>query len=158
MERIGATDYANFFDRASQARWGKHIPSVVTQHVLTLTHRHPYYVNALCARLWEVNKPPTVNTATTLWRDVVAEDAPIVAYQVRNLSATQRAMLVGIATASTVEFPTGREFLAHIRLSASTGSAAKDVLEANDLIRQNDEGHWQLVDPVMAEYIRNISA
>lgn len=157
LRRIASADYARFFERASQARWGKHFPEAVIEHILTLTHRHPYYVNALCARLWEANKPPTVELATAIWRKVAAEDAAVVAHQVRNLSATQRAMLVGIATAGAVEYPTGREFLAHIRLSASTGSGAKDVLEADDLIRQNDEGHWELVDPVMQEYIRSIS-
>ncbi len=154
LERIGATDYHKFFERAAKARWGKRIGKELAAEILGLTFRHPYYVNALCSRLWSNTRPPATAAIGETWREIVAEDAAFVAHQVRTLSATQRAMLVGIAEAGQVEHPTGREFLARCRLSASTGSQAKDVLEAEDLIRQNEDRHWELVDPVMAEYIR----
>lgn len=154
LERIDATDYAKFLRNAAKARWGKTLAPAVITRVLELSFRHPYYVNALCSRLWTGNAPPSEREAEARWRDIAGEDAAFVAHQVRQLSATQRAMLVGVAVAGTVEHPTGREFLARCRLSASTGSLAKDVLESDDLIRQNENGRWELVDPVMAEYIR----
>ena len=63
-------------------------------------------------------------------------------------------MLAGIALAGHVEHPMGREFLAGVRLSASTDSGAKDVLQEEDLISKTEQGLWELVNPVMAEYIR----
>ncbi len=157
LERIEAADYRRFFERAAKARWGEGIGSDLAGKVLSLTYRHPYYVNALCSRLWNRPRPPTARAIAETWREIVAEDAAFVAHHVRTLSATQRAMLVGIAEAGQIEHPTGREFLARCRLSASTGSQAKDVLETEDLIRQNERRHWELVDPVMAEYIRENS-
>lgn len=158
LGRIAADEYARFFARSAEARWGKPLERKLTDSILTLTYRHPYYVNALCGRLWEANKPPMEKQIYSVWQEIAAEDTAVVSNQVRNLSATQRAMLVGIAVAGRVEHPTGREFLASIRLSASTGSGAKDVLEEEDLIRKNEQGLWELVDPVMAEYIRQIAA
>ncbi len=108
----------------------------------------------LWARLWDDDAPPTTQQVGSIWQTIVAEDTSMVSYSVRNLSATQRAMLLGIARAGTVLHPTGRRFLTSARLSASTGSSAKEVLEANDLIRQNNEEQWELVDPVMAAYLR----
>ena len=157
LERIEAAEYRKFFARAAKARWGKGLPRDLSEQILQLTFRHPYYVNALCSRLWSGSEVPTEPSVAETWREIVAEDAAFVAHQVRTLSATQRAMLVGVAEEGQVEHPTGREFLARCRLSASTGSQAKDVLESEDLIRQNDAGFWKLVDPVMAEYIRGNS-
>lgn len=155
LKRIAAADYERFLDRASKARWNTTLPDLVAAAILEQTRRHPYYVNALCTRLWRNETPPDADAVAAAWANLAAEDAAIVAQQVRTLSATQRAMLVGIALEGTVEHPTGRVFLASVRLSASTGSAAKDVLEAEDLIRQNRNGHWELVDPVMEHYIRS---
>lgn len=155
LQRIAAADYSKFFDRASKARWGETLADGVSAAILARTRRHPYYVNALCTRLWRADTPPDERAIDRAWLELAGEDEAIVAQQVRALSATQRAMLVGIAQAGTLEHPTGRAFLAAVRLSASTGAAAKDVLEAEDLIRQNRDGLWELVDPVMEQYIRS---
>lgn len=154
LERIATGDYEKFLDQAATARWGKSLGESTTVRILMLTYRHPYYVNVICSRLWREKKRPSGNRVDAVWDAIVDEDAAIVSHQVRTLSATQRAMLVGIAVERQVEHPTGRAFLARTRLSASTGSAAKDVLEEGDLIRHNEDGAWELVDPVMAEYIR----
>jgi hypothetical protein len=153
LERIAASEYEKFFDKAAKARWSVRLDRETGAQILALTYRHPYYVNALCARLWMGRQLPTGSDVAETWQAIVAEDAAFVAHQVRTLSATQRAMLVGMALEGEVEHPTGREFLTRCRLSASTGSLARDVLETEDLIRQNEDGRWELVDPVMAEYI-----
>ncbi len=154
LHRIAADDYAGFLQGAAKARWGRALAEPVTGAVLSLTHRHPYYVNALCAELWRLSKPPGMAELSATWQQLVAQDSARVAQAVRRLSATQRAMLRGIAVRDQVAQPTSREFLAWIRLSASTGNAAKRVLEEEDLIRQTDDQHWELVDPIMKEYIR----
>ena len=61
--------------------------------------------------------------------------------------------LIGIAKATTVSQPTSREFLSTVRLSASTGSDAKDVLEGDDFIIKGDDG-WEVLDSVLAGYLR----
>lgn len=157
LKRIESNHYQQFFDQASQARWGRAFAAELTDSILAQTVRHPYYVNALCSRIWDLPAQPTLDEIQSTWQHLALQDEPVVSYMVRNLSATQRAMLVGIALAGSIEYPTGREFLASIRLSASTGNVAKDVLEENDLIRQREDARWELVDPIMAAYIQRVS-
>lgn len=154
LQRIEAHHYQTFFDQASQVRWHRAFPAELTEAVLSLTGRHPYYVNALCSRLWDLSKQPGLDDIGPVWEHIAGQAEAPVSYLVRNLSATQRAMLVGIARAGSIEYPTGRAFLASIRLSASTGAVARDVLEQHDLIRQREDQRWELVDPIMALYIR----
>jgi hypothetical protein len=158
LRRIKASEYGKYFDWASKTRWSMPLPEDITDTILNLTQRHPYYVNALCSKLWMKDTIPTQNDVTKTWKLIAEQDTSVVAHLMRTLSATQRAMLVGIANLGRVEHPTGRLFLTRIRLSASTGSSARDVLEEADLIRQADDGWWELVDPVMVAYVRDISA
>jgi hypothetical protein len=64
-------------------------------------------------------------------------------------------MLAAIARQPTPH-PAGQEFLSKVRLPASTGLQAKEVLEREDLIQQNEDGVWEPVDPVLAAYFRKI--
>jgi len=155
LKRISRVDYERYIGKAARTKWKKPLDKDVIDHILDLTYRHPYYVNALCRRLWQQSGLPSKRSASTNWRVITEEDASIVAYIVGKLSAAQRAMLTGIATAENgvVEYPTGEEFLRRVRLSGSTGGAARQVLEKEDLIRRTDEG-WSLVDPVMGEYLK----
>lgn len=73
------------------------------------------------------------------------QDKPVAAARVVGLSASQRALLRAIAQADEgVEHPLSHHFLSPIRLAASTGNRAKEVLEQEDLIRQDDDaaGAW----------------
>ncbi|MEM9183646.1 MAG: hypothetical protein AAGB27_10885, partial [Pseudomonadota bacterium] len=158
LKRIDQTHYQAFLDRASQVRWNRSFPAVLTEMIMALTFRHPYYVNALCSRLWDLARQPSEEDIRATWQNITEQDEALVSYLVRNLSATQRAMLVGIALAGSIEHPTGRSFLASLRLSTSTGNVAKDVLEDHDLIRYTEDGRWELVDPIMQAYIRRVHA
>ncbi|MEM7705614.1 MAG: hypothetical protein AAF358_08690 [Pseudomonadota bacterium] len=158
LKRIDQPHYQAFLDRASQVRWNRSFPAVLTELIMALTFRHPYYVNALCSRLWDLARQPSEDDVRTTWQNITEQDEALVSYLVRNLSATQRAMLVGIALAGSIEHPTGRSFLASLRLSTSTGNVAKDVLEDHDLIRYTEDGRWELVDPIMQAYIRRVHA
>jgi hypothetical protein len=155
LKRISREDYERYIGRASRSKWKKTLEKSVIEQILDITYRHPYYVNALCRRLWQQTGLPSQRSVKTTWRVIAEEDAPIAAYIVGKLSAAQRAMLTGIATAEDgiVEHPTGEEFLRRVRLSGSTGGAARQVLEQEDLVRKI-KGGWTLVDPVMAEYLK----
>ncbi len=152
LERIDAQDYERFLNRACQARWRRALPQNTVALILKLSDRLPHYVNQLCRRLWQERKAPTPEAVELAWRGVVEDATPTVAQRVSSLSATQRALLLGIAREGVVAQPTSRQFLNAVRLSASTGSDAKQVLEGEDLIRQDRDG-WRVIDPVMRSYL-----
>ncbi|MGI9303071.1 MAG: AAA family ATPase [Gammaproteobacteria bacterium] len=154
LQRISAAAYREFLRDAAKARWRRVLADERIDEILTLTRRHPYYVNALCARLWDNPRAPTPASIQAAWCGLIDEDQSLVAGRVLRLSAAQRAMLTAIAKADQgAEHPASREFLAAIRLPASTGNKSKEILEQADLIHQEEDGRWYLVDPIMAAYL-----
>ncbi len=155
LDRIGPEHYTSFLLEAGHARWKKPLSGAAIERILAVTLRHPYYVNALCGRLWSARRPPSVADVDAAWVRYVEENKRRVATRVLELSLAQRAMLAAIARQPTPH-PAGQEFLRQVRLPASTGLQAKGVLEREDLIQQNEAGVWEPVDPVLAAYLREI--
>ena len=157
LERIKAADYRAFIRRASTKRWRRITTDAAVDEILESTARHPYYVNALCNRLWQRDEPPTAPVVQAAWRQIVDEDKAIAAGQLVQLPASHRALLKAIAqTPGGVAHPASLSFLSPIRLPTSTGNRAKEVLEEADFIRQEDDGRWTLVDPVMAAHLATL--
>ena len=157
LERIGPDDYREFLLRAGRTRWRRRVPDEVIDRILTLTNRHPHYVNALCAPLWRADAEPTADSVEATWARLVAEEGGVAAGRVARLAPSQRALLRGIAEAEQgVPHPTSHAFLGRLRLPVSTGVRARDALERDDLIQQEEDGRWTLVDPAMAAWLRQV--
>ncbi|MCZ0944675.1 MAG: hypothetical protein F4171_15770 [Gammaproteobacteria bacterium] len=157
LERISAEDYRQFLRRVGRTRWRRRVPAEAIDCILTLTNRHPHYVNALCAPLWRAEAPPTADSAEAMWTKLVAEEGGVAAAQVARLAPSQRALLRAIAeTEDGVPHPTSHSFLSQLRLPVSTGVRARDALERDDLIQQEADGRWTLVDPAMAAWLRRL--
>ena len=157
LGRIGAAEYAAFLRQAS-ACWQRPITAEASDRILALTARHPHYVNALCARLWNAKQPPTPAAAEGAWARIVEEDQRVAAHQVLRLPSSQRALLKAIAAVEGgVRHPASLAFLAPLRLPTSTGNRAKELLEQEDFIRQERDGRWTLVDPVLTGYLRGLA-
>ena len=157
LDRIGAADYRGFLQQAAGVRWRRPVADDAIDRILAVTARHPYYVNALCARLWTRGAPPAVDAVTAAWARIVEEDRHVAGSRLVRLPPSQRALLSAIAHADGgVAHPASLEFLSPLRLPTSTGNRAKEVLEQEDLIRRDDDGRWVLVDPVMASYLRTL--
>lgn len=133
LERIGAEHYRDFLLRAGRTRWRRRVPDEAIDRILTLTNRHPHYVNALCAPLWRADAAPTPDGVDAMWARQVAEEGGV---------AAGRAEYGG-------PHPTSHAFLGKLRLPVSTGVRARDALERDDLIQKEEDGRWMLVDPVM---------
>ena len=155
LDRISREDYAMYFGEVGRARWRKTVSEKTIERILQHTLRHPYYVNALCGRLWSARHPPTAPAVDAAWKRYVDEDKRRVVTRVLELSPTQRAVLAAICREPTPHL-TGQAFLRTLRLATSTGMKAKAVLEREDLIQQNEAGVWEPVDPVMASVLSDL--
>ena len=157
LGRIHAEDYGDFMREASTQRWNEVIANGAIERILALTARHPYYVNALCSRLWAAEAVPDAAAVDAAWERIAMEDRAVAAARVVGLAASQRALLRAIASATEgVEYPLSHQFLSPIRLAPSTGTRAKEVLEQEDLIRKDDDDRWRLVDPVLAYHLQRL--
>ena len=157
LDRIAEADYRDFLRRAGEARWSGGVESDAIARILAVTGRHPYYLNALCARLWRRRRVPEPGSVDDHWSRIVEEDGRAAAGRVFRLPASQRALLKAIAGADGgAAHPGSHGFLSALRLPASTGNQAREALERDDLIRQEADGRWTLVDPVLSSYLRNL--
>ncbi len=155
LKRIGASHYRTHLNTNAKARWDRELTEEQISHIFELTERHPQWLNGLCSILWRESTPPSEDSIRAAWNDLYTEQLSVVQGTVTSLSATQRALLVGIALAGTVQHPTSRPFLESIRLAAATGNSAKEMLTRQDLIEQNEDNHWRVVNPLMAKYLRD---
>ena len=155
LGRIAAADYADFLSQVGAERWGKAPSAEVRGEILELVGRHPYYLNALCSRLWDRNRPPTTGSVRSEWARIVDADGRAAAARLAGLPASQRALLGRIAREpGGLAEPGAHRVLAELRLPASTVNHARRMLERRDLIRRSQDHRWSLVDPVLASWLR----
>ena len=155
LDRISEADYRAFIQQASGTRWRQPVTDDVIARILKFTARHPYYVNALCARLWGGSLPPGIESVDVHWSRIVDEDGRVAVGRLLRLPPSQRAILKAIARSDEgVEHPGSHQFLSSLRLPTSTGNHARVALEQDDLIHRHGHGRWTLVDPVMSWYLR----
>ncbi len=152
LERISAADYAQFLSDAATLRWQRKLSGPARDAILSLSLRHPYYLNALCGRVWTRRHPPTRDAVESEWRRYVEDERHRVSGAIVHLSANQRAVLAALARESTSQ-PNAQAFLQRVRLSSASVRQAIDVLTQKDLIAAGEQGALTLVDPVLATYL-----
>jgi len=148
LARISAKDYCYFLMKAAKEQWNKELSEEVIGKILAITRHHPYYTNALCAKLWQFNKPPSVERVEQTWAQLVQIEKAWVVQIIMGLSANQRVVMVELAKEPSLE-PTGKEFLSRARLSSASANQALKSLLDKDLIYINENNKFAVLDPVI---------
>jgi len=156
LNRISEDKYRPFLQRAAKDRWGSRIGEDGLDAILQVSKCHPYYVNALCHRLWRQPAPVTASDVKNEWACFVNQESDNITAQAGGLAAGQRSVIIGLAD-SPQENLTGKVFLQRIRLAASSCAQAARALKAADLIYQREDGAWSVLDPLMESVLSNKS-
>jgi len=156
LERISEEKYRPFILNAANNRWGNHIDTDALDGILQLTRRHPFYINALCHRLWRHTKPVNAADVEAEWACLVHQESDNASSQVGRLAANQRAVMLALAESPDANL-TGKTFLQRARLAASSCAQAAKALKAADLIYQQQDGAWAVLDPLMEASLTNSS-
>src|SRR5262249_21637935 len=53
LDRISANDYEKHIQKIATHTWGKSLEQESFDRIMSLSNRHPYYVNYLCDIIWE---------------------------------------------------------------------------------------------------------
>jgi hypothetical protein len=155
VTRIEAAAYRKFLNEAARLQWNQPLSDVVLEAVLDRTHRHPFYVNALARLLWDQKKPPTVQSVTAGWSQLMAEESERFKAQLLAVPHLTRAVLKAL-TVEPTSTPTAQAVLSGLGLSVGTVSGAVRWLEERDLLWRDQAGVLRPVDPMLAEYLRSI--
>ncbi|MCF6768288.1 ATP-binding protein [Thiotrichales bacterium 19S11-10] len=156
IHRISKNCYFNFLNQAAVAEWGSILDDDVIDEVLILTEQHPYYVNALCRRIWTSDQRPSVQMVQKSWIDFVKKQSAWITQDLGQLSLTRRKLLFALARYPTTE-PLGQRFVQLSKLGTSTVQKSLDALLKLDLIYRDEERCYRVLDPCVAYLIRENS-
>ena len=152
LSRISEADYLPFIKDLSVKEWGEPLSEAVILRILTLTERHPYYINALCDKLFRSETLPEMTQVDQIWEDFMKRAYRERLQEAQDLNLAQKKMLVAIANGRNAAV-TGQDFLRFTELSSASAHKAKVDLEENDFIEESN-GVYTLIDPLLASVIR----
>lgn len=148
LRPIDAAIYRAYLTDAAQARWRCFIGVKATNMMLALTRRHPYWMNALCRRLWCRDVPPLIQNVVHEWEYMAAYYHYQFAREIEHLSPNQRSVLLALAQTPTTQ-PRAKRFVARTRVSSASVGQAIKILGERDLIGTDNDGAWHITDPLM---------
>lgn len=153
LKRISAEHYYAHIQKAAKDTWKQVLTDDAINEILTLTERHPYYLNKLCDRLWifHKGKPPTSKEVNEAWEAILKEEKSDAIKDISFLSAGQKTVLLQIAKNPTAQL-TSKQILHSMHMTGSSVMTALEALEEKDVI-ERDEEKYQIINPVVKYYV-----
>jgi hypothetical protein len=127
----------------------------VIQEISSLTQCHSYYVNALCRALWKEKGKPTLAVVQKTWFDYIDAQSAWISDDIARLSPNQRNILAGIAYGQVTE-PFSQEFSERVKIGASSIRKLLQILLRDDIVYQDTQGQYHVLDPAVASYLHKI--
>lgn len=155
LQRISEVDYVAFIQKQSKIKWKKEINNDVLQFILSLSERHPYYVNLICNHLWLEGQFPSIEKIELFWSQYIESEKAIFTSELSALSNNQKILLLALAKKPT-EQPFHNDYLKMTGLSISSQKQALSKLILKDFVFTNEAGMVCVLDPAMKAYINSI--
>lgn len=153
LNRIKPYDYQKFIAKHFEQKWRVTINKLIVDEILILTGCHAFYVNALCRRLWSLEKPPTVPEVQTHWDEYVKAQSQWIIDDLDQLSPNQINVLAAVTYQPTVEVLSSA-FAHKVKLSVSSIKMAIDFLMKHDFIYRDEKDYYRTLDPAIETYIK----
>lgn len=152
LNRIGSDYFRKHIQQAAQKRWQEMPADEVIANILTLTECHPYYVNLLCDKLWELDKMPQKAAVIHEWDAALLENHGKMIADLEPLNANRTKVLMMVALLGVVNEPNSKVFLDKVKLPLTSTQSAVNYLINHDYLYEADDG-LKLVDPLMRKFI-----
>lgn len=153
LERMDASSYHPFLNKMAAMKWQQSLDNDVITEILWLTDNHPYYLNALCRRLWRNDAPPILEHVRNTWDQYVEKQRDWISNELDKLTLNRRKALTALAYQPT-QLLQGQVFSTKVGLTPSSINKAMIDLQKLDMIYQNQKEDWCVLDPAMAYFIR----
>lgn len=149
LNRISAEDYIDFFNHVAEKRWKKQITQSVLNEILNLTDRHPFYVNALCYKIWQNETIPTIGQVRDCWNLLAQEQKPQIAIEIDLLSLNQKKILSSLAKCGRNTTIQSKEFMSFAGMASSSLHQALKTMIKKDFIEATGSGAYKIIDPML---------
>src|SRR3990167_5336698 len=157
IDRIDTACYFPFLNKFAKDKWKKHLDDDTISEIIHLTENHPYYLNALCRRLWRSNDIPTIYDVRNAWDDYVEKQSIWKKDDLSRLTLNRKKVITALAFQTTHE-PQGREFSSRVDLNPSGIKKCLEDLDKLDMIFVDKNKYYHVLDPAMAYFIRKYAA
>ncbi len=154
IDRIIETDYSPFLQQAAREKWGEALSEEVFRKIMFYTERHSFYVNALCNKLWKQDNLPQEEDVLTAWDWYINTHKSIIVSDLINLSLNQKKLVSSLAEAPVQEI-FSKNFIIKVNLPMSSIKQAVEALIEKDIVYQNEQGQYQLLDPGVKYYLQH---
>lgn len=155
IDRIAAEEYEHFLKPLAKEKWHAPLEENTFLKIMNLSERHPFYINAICNKLWkDYEKLPTQDDVEKVWTWFVLSNKNSIISEVIDLSINQKRIVNCLAREPVTEIR-GKEFLLTTKLSPSSAAQAVETLEEKDIIFQDEQGFYKLLDPAVRYYLLN---
>lgn len=153
LKRISAAHYQKHLQEAANAFWKKSLSDDALNLIISLSERHPYYINKLCDRLWTYydKLPPTVDEISKIWREILEEEKSDAVKEISSLSMGQKNVVLMIAKNETEQLTSKQSVLA-LQMTSSSIIGALGGLEEKDVI-EKDNDQYQIINPIVRHYV-----
>lgn len=156
VERIESISYHKFLNKKAKNKWKKHLDEDLIAEILHLTENHPYYVNALCRRLWRNETVVSLADVRNTWDKYVSQQSIWIEDDLSRLTLNRRKVISALAYQQTNE-PQGQAFSVRVGLAPSGIKKALVDLNKLDMIYQDQNGYYNVLDPAISYFIRKHS-
>ena len=68
LERISKNEYVKHLQKLAQKHWKNFLSENAVGLIFELSQNHPYYLNLLCSKLWNISKLPDSRTVKLCWQ------------------------------------------------------------------------------------------
>ena len=153
LTRISPSHYKPFINKFAKKNWGKPLSEEVLESIFSHTELHPYYMNIVCAYLFEQKTHPTVTNVFQCWTQVCQEEQASIAKDVEFLTVKQKKLLLEIAKSQGLKRPSAKHFVQKADLTPRGSLNAIKILLRHDLIEKNVVSEICIVDPVLKYWL-----
>jgi len=154
LNRIDKNHFLQHIQTAAQTRWKGLLNQEVITKILMLTESHPFYVNMLCDKLWELPQKPTVVNVESSWNEVLLENKGKIIADLEPLNTNRTKVITTVGLLGSVNEPNSKVFLDTVKLPLSSVQHAVKYLMNHDYLFEDPEEGLKLVDPLMKKFIR----
>lgn len=155
LDRIDSAHYQNHLNKAATAQWNESLSDEVLSHIMSVTERHPYYMNYLCDELWSESETiPTAAQVKKAWENVVEEERSDALKDFFSLSENQRKLMVYLANY-------GGENIYSADAAKKMGIAITSISKALHILTEKDYvekigDHYRLIVPVYKQLLKSL--
>lgn len=154
LGRITADDYFPILLAHAKKRWHSTDDATIVE-IMKMTHRHPFYVNALCRILWQQDKFPSVAKVQEAWLEYIDTQGNWISDELAKLSPNQRNILAALSFRPTLE-PYSSDFTAITKMGASSIRSCITYLVREDFVFRDERGLYRVLDPAMESWLSRV--